>query len=327
MTRPAPARARSPAAVAARAAARATETADTLTAWLRTQQPRVGVWPTATSADAAKPAAVDVEADVASHEPAPGTPGPALPGPAGPLGVATPAPAPTFDRGQSKQRGPSRLPSLACSLPHTDWLHHRLLVTGPAADLAAFRQAAAGAGTIPWQLDLDRVEEDLFHLLVAPPAVAGALTPPARSLSLDGARILAGQLRAASARRHALAIARVGHSRACPFDLHALVPVPDAILRCGPDDPDALAWLWAHWGTTQMLRHVAEDEAAGAARGGRASEHARDGAEHAREGAAGEGVWVLTFWSADWTPWRALAEISAGWPTLRFDTRPTYDTP
>ena len=118
---------------------------------------------------------------------------------------------------------------------------------------------------MPWQLDFDRMEEDLFHLLVAPPAPAGPRRAPTGGLSLAGARILAGQLRDAAARRHALAIAQVGHSRACPFDLHALVPVPDAMLRRGPDDPAALAWLWTHWGTTQALRHVAEDAAAGAA--------------------------------------------------------------
>ena len=119
-------------------------------------------------------------------------------------------------------------------------------------------------------------------------------------------------MRAAAARRHALAIGRVGHSHACPFDLHALVPVPDAILRRGPDDPQALDWLWTHWGTTQTLRHVAEDEAAAALRG---------------RVAPGTAVWVVTFWSADWTPWRALAQIAARWPTLRFDTRPSYDMP
>jgi hypothetical protein len=202
--------------------------------------------------------------------------------------VATPAPShgPT----RREQRPPLRL-------DHTDWLHHRLLITGPAADLAHLRAAAAGAGTIPWHLDFDRMEEDLFHLLIAPPARASALTSASRSLSLAGARILTGQLRAAAARRHALAVARVGHSKACPFDLHTLVPVPDAILWRGPDDPEALDWLWAHWGTTQTLRQVV--------------------------GAPGETMWALTFWSADWTPWWALAQIAARWRTLRFDTRPT----
>ena len=68
--------------------------------------------------------------------------------------------------------------------------------------------------------------------------------------------MLAAELRDAVARRHALAVARVGRSTACPFDLHALVPVPADVLRLGPDHPDALPWLWAHWGTTQALRHV-----------------------------------------------------------------------
>jgi hypothetical protein len=123
-------------------------------------------------------------------------------------------------------------------LAHTDWLHHRLTVTGPAPELAAFQAAGAGAGVIPWQLDPDRLAEDFLHLLVALPP------PHQRSLSLPGARILAGQLRDAVARRHDLAVTRVGRSRACPFDLQALVPVPETILRRGPDDPFSLGWLW-----------------------------------------------------------------------------------
>jgi hypothetical protein len=202
---------------------------------------------------------------------------------------------------------------------------------------------------MPWQLDFDHVEEDLFHLLLAPPAPPSRLSPagpqhaPTGGLSLAGARILSGQLREAAAHRHALAITQVGHSRACPFDLHALLPVPDAILRRGPDDPAALAWLWTHWGTTQTLRHVAVDEATGAVLQGRVSERAAARpkvppmrqhrwkgpklARDARERAPGEAVWVLTFWSADWTPWRALAQLAANWPTLRFTARPTYDAP
>jgi hypothetical protein len=192
-------------------------------------------------------------------------------------------------------------------LAHTDWLHHRLSITGPAAALAAFRTAAAGAGVIPWQRDDDRLEEDLFHLLAAPPS------PQQRSLSLAGARILAGQLRNAVARRHDLAVSRVGHSRACPFDLHALVPVPGKILRRGPDDAVSLQWLWQHWGTTRELRHVAAEVMA--------SQGPR------RQPNADETGFRVTFWSADWSPWRALAAVGGRFPGLQFDLRPSYDAP
>ena len=162
---------------------------------------------------------------------------------AGVGGVAV-ALAPAWQNNPGAARGPpcgppAPLPRVApLRLAHADWLHHRLVVAGPDAALAAFRATAAGAGAIPWQLDRDRLEEDFFHGLAAPPA------PQQRTLSLAGARILAGQLRDAVARRHDLAVCRVGHSRACPFDLHALVPVPGEILRRGPDDPLALAGLW-----------------------------------------------------------------------------------
>jgi len=186
-------------------------------------------------------------------------------------------------------------------LPTPDWLHHRLTLTGAAAEAGRFRQAAAGAGIIPWRLDLERLEEEYFHLLV---------TPERRSLSVAGARIFARQLRDAVGRRHDLVVSRVGHSQACPFDLHALIPVPREILALGPDEPQALAWLWAHWGTTEALRHVAEAAAPDPA-------VANDG----------EAVVRLSFWSADWTPWQALRAIASGWPTLRFEIRPTYDPP
>ncbi|MDA8249378.1 MAG: hypothetical protein M0Z28_09375 [Rhodospirillales bacterium] len=234
-------------------------------------------------------------------DPSPVAPASELPAPALDLDSIKPVPrqATLPDPGHDNRCIPLRL-------AHPDWLHHRLSIIGPEADVAAFRAAAAGAGTIPWHFDLDRMEEDFFHLLVSPPA------PQRRTLSVAGARIVAGQLRDAVRRRHALAVARTG-SRACPFDLHALVPVPDDILRRGPDDPDALVWLWAHWGTTQELRHVTADTAA--SQGGR------------HQPAEGEMVFRLTFWSADWTPWRALAQLAAHWPALRFDTRPTYEAP
>ena len=194
-------------------------------------------------------------------------------------------------------------PGAPLRLPHTDWLRHRLIVTGPAAEVNAFRSVAAGAGTIPWRLDLDTLQEDWFHLLV---------NPASRSLSLAGARVLAGQLREAVERRHAIAVLQVGRSRACPFDLNALVPVPADILLLGPDHPSALAWLWQHWGTTEPLRHVAPDLAGKPWLG--------------QKGPDGETALRLVFWSADWTPWRALARIRADWPGLRLDVHPDYVT-
>ena len=81
--------------------------------------------------------------------------------------------------------------------------------------------------------------------------------------------------------------------------------------RLGPDHPDALAWLWAHWGTTAALRHVTL-EPAPALR---------------RPPPVGRATLVFRFWSSDWTPWRALEASAARWPDLRFAARPTYDDP
>ena len=89
------------------------------------------------------------------------------------------------------------------------------------------------------------------------------------------------------------------------MDLHALVPVPGTILRLGSDHPDALRWLWDHWGTTEALRRVALAPC-------------RD------ETAPEETVFRVSFWAADWTPWRALATIEARSPALRFDVQPQY---
>jgi hypothetical protein len=287
---------RRPAATATTAvAAKASDAADTLMAWLQTQPRAADAMSSDATPAASDPAAAGGTAAASAH--------------AAPAAAGAPAPPPPS---RARSPGPGRTDRHApLRLAHTDWLYHRLQVTGPAATLVAFRAAAAGAGTVPWQLDLDRMAEDFFHLLVAPPARAGSLVPPPRSLSLAGARIVADQLCAAVARRQALAAAQIGHSRACPFDLHALVPVPDAVLRRGPDDPIALDWLWTHWGTTQTLRQVAAD--------------ATEAAVLRTLVPAGQAVWAVRFWSADWTPWRALARIAARWPTLRFATRPSYD--
>ena len=45
------------------------------------------------------------------------------------------------------------LPVDILCLPNPEWLPHVLTVMGPTAELAAFRLAAAGPGSIPWVAD------------------------------------------------------------------------------------------------------------------------------------------------------------------------------
>ena len=285
-----------------RAAARSAEAAaDTVLTWLDRQSIATVGTPDAaaglpSTTSVIMPAARGVDpmlADQAGQE----TPDDALVGP-----IVRTAP-PSRDNAEKDAAGRAA----AMAPVHTDWLFHHLDVSGPADDLLMFQAAACGAGSIPWHLDLDRMQEDLFLLLVAPPE------PQQRTLSIAGARVLAEDLRVAVARRHEIALARVGISQVCPFDLHALLPVPTDILRLGPDHPEAFAWLWTLWGTTQALRHVAVQQTP--ADGTRGSP------------AAGEARLRLSFWSADWTPWRALMQLREHWPRLRFEARPSYDGP
>ncbi|MBC9176844.1 hypothetical protein [Pseudoroseomonas ludipueritiae] len=182
---------------------------------------------------------------------------------------------------------------------HTDWLRHLLTVSGPAEPMGRFRAAAAGPGIIPWVLDLPGMEEDWLLQLAAP-------VDEKPAISLSGARILARRLRDAVAANHAAALARLDTDRHCPFDLHRLVPVPPSVLVLGPEDAGARAWLWSHWGTTRALRRV---RALPGMTDGRSTRTDRLGVE---------------FWSADWSPWRALARLRRQWPTLIFDLRPQY---
>ncbi len=183
---------------------------------------------------------------------------------------------------------------LAC--PQPDWLAHTLTVSGPADDVAAFRDQAAGAGVIPWVFDLDQMQEDWFCRLLA----------PGNDISVQGARILAQTYRGLVSAQHERAVASVGHSRACPFDLHALAPVPSAILRLGPDDPASRAWLWTHWGTVHPLKRVALIDGDDQRR--RLSGRAR-----------------FSFFSADWSPWPVMLRLRARWPEVIFDLQPHYD--
>ncbi len=303
------------AAAAAAAAAKATQAAEALTAWLQAQ-PRTAD-PAANSGPYVGPSAAGL---LETGPPAAGQADGESGETCAPIAVTSPeagrgdVPVTGDKLGETAARAArpvSHAAAPAVALPQPDWLHHRLAITGPTDRITAFRSAAAGAGIVPWHLDLNRIEEDCFLLLASPTSLRGA-PPPPEALSVAGARVLAGQLREAVARRHEIAVARVGRSEACPFDLHALLPVPAEVLRLGPDHPAALGWLWTHWGTTQALRRVALDHAA--------AEDPR------RRPPPGEAALQLTFWSADWTPWRALARLAESWPSLRFAVRPTYET-
>lgn len=223
--------------------------------------------------------------------------------PAAPPAETTPAPAlpeipvppkPRGRRPDAMRRGmaPGTAPA---------WTYHRLAVSGPACEVTAFADAARGPGVIPWRLDLDAVEEGVFALAVSQP-------PAKRSLTVEGCRVLARQFRDRVAAHHAKAAALVAEERgrACPFDLHALLPIPEAVLQLGPIHPRALAWLREHWGTTDGLRRVVTQERPGAGR--------RLPRGH---GVVGYGF----FTAADELPRPALSRLGARWPELRFALR------
>jgi len=179
------------------------------------------------------------------------------------------------------------------------WLYHHLTASGPAEPLAGFAAAARGSGVVPWRHDLTVLEEDVFNFAVAQP-------PAQRRLGVEGCRILARQFRTRVEAHQACAAARVGHSQACPFDLHALLPVPDSVLQRGPADPQALAWLAAHWGVTDRLRHVV----------------LRHNATAGRRLPAGHRVAGYGFFSDGGTPHAALAQLGPRWPALRLVLQP-----
>jgi hypothetical protein len=187
----------------------------------------------------------------------------------------------------------------AMALPHTDWLRHELVVIGSSDGIAEFRQAAAGSGGIPWAYpDLDCEENDRFLALVNPPDGSPGLRPAA-------ARVLARELREAGFQHQEKVRARAGKPL-CPFDLQALIPIPPHLLDLGPDDKNTRAWLRTHWGVLQALRKV-QLIAAGCKKLRGKNEQL-----------------TIAFWSADWTPWPAIAEVRGRFPGLIFIVTPDY---
>jgi hypothetical protein len=176
------------------------------------------------------------------------------------------------------------------------WLWHHLTITGPAADVAAFAEAARGPGVIPWHVDYTQVEEDMFHR-----AVAGR-----GGLSIEGCHILARQFRERIEARDAKVASQIGQSRACPFDLHVLLPIPPDILRRGPMDPASLAWLARHWGTRDELRKIVD----------------RPNPSPGRRLPSGHAVVSYGFHTSGETPRAATDQLGARWPALRFVLTP-----
>jgi hypothetical protein len=187
-----------------------------------------------------------------------------------------------------------------------NWLYHHLTISGADDIVASFAAAARGAGVTPWQLDFADIEEDIFVRAVSQP-VSG------RNLTVEGCRILARQFRERVEVRQAQAVALVGHSLACPFDLHVLLPVPGAILELGPIHPTARAWLATHWGVTGRLRQVAVRDKATT---GRPSTRGRGRLS------AGQAVIGYGFFTLGETPHVAITQLAARWPALRFQLMP-----
>jgi hypothetical protein len=206
-------------------------------------------------------------------------------------------------RGRRPWLDPGPAPS-APAAAGTAWLYHHLTITGPAAAVAAFAAAARGAGVTPWRLDLSMLEEDIFNLAASHP-------PARRNLTIAGCRILARQFRERVERRQGRAAAMVGRGQGCPFDLHALLPVPDAILDLGPTHPEALAWLAAHWGVTDRLRQVTLLK--------RPKPGRRLPKGHA---VIGYGFFTGGNGSGGETPTVAIATLGARWPSLRLRLQP-----
>ena len=176
------------------------------------------------------------------------------------------------------------------------WLYHHLTITGPAADVATFADAARGPGVIPWHVDYAQVEEDVFHRAVA---ARGAL-------SIEGCHRLARQFCQRIEAHEAKAAALIGTSLACPFDLHVLLPIPAETLRRGPEDPLSLDWLATHWGTRDELRKIVE----------------RPNRSAGRRLPAGHRVISYGFFTSGETPRAAIDALGARWPALRFTLTP-----
>ena len=215
--------------------------------------------------------------------------------------VAPPDPDAPPPKARRRGRRPAAVVSSALSATTApDWLYHHLTLSGPAETVTRFAAAARGAGITPWQLDFAAIEEGIFVRAISQPAIRE------KHLTVAGCRILARQFRERVEVRQARAAALVGQSFACPFDLHALLPVPTAILQLGPSDPTSLAWLSTHWGVTDRLRQVV----------------VRPKATTGRRLRKTYAVTGYGFFTDGETPNAAITQLSERWPGLGFSLMP-----
>lgn len=171
-----------------------------------------------------------------------------------------------------------------------DFVWSRLEVSGERALLYDFINAAAGPGFLDWEVDWYRTYEEAYGS-----AMLGGAP------SLGAASIVAHAItdrnwhRIGAARR----AAELDPTR-CPFDLNALIPVPEAVLRRGYRDAGE-TWLWRHWGIGAPLRQVTLEIV-----------------QRPFQDVLPPIVAVYRFLSEYWAPALAIASIRASWPELRF---------
>ena len=171
-----------------------------------------------------------------------------------------------------------------------DYVLSRLEVSGDRMKLYDFVNAAAGPGFLDWAIDWYRTYEEAYGsvLLGGAPSL-GAASMVAHAITDRNWH------RVGAARR----TAELDPTR-CPFDLHALIPVPAEILRRGYRGAGE-AWLWRHWGVGAPLRQVTLEIV-----------------RRPLQGELPEIAAIYRFLSEDWAPAVAIGKIRDVWPGLRF---------
>ncbi|MDD2878614.1 MAG: hypothetical protein PHZ23_15460 [Acidiphilium sp.] len=187
---------------------------------------------------------------------------------------------------------------------HDDWIAVGLTVEsvceGDDASVALdrFQASMRGPGIIPWSVDYDALEEAWFSRLltsnidpVRPVRTLRAMAKKARDVAEQEYEPLRSTVLGLSGTRF-VDPNQLPLLERCPLDLNAAYPVPPDILALGREHPDAAAWLWSHWGTTDGLRQVTYSRP-------------RPTRLH------------YAFFAANWTPWRAFARIAQSFPDLK----------